>query len=178
MICTCMRICNTHTGVLGMAEMCLGARAKTRVQGSLRQGFGIPVKHCSGRRKTPVSKTYMYMCVDIYIYIYRERERCICMYIYIYIIDRDRERDAHTHTHTHTHTHIYIYIYTCIHTRMSACICIHTHTMHAYIHTVGFHNFNLRSFNLRMSNPNKLIVDVFVDTMSDFNVPGSRPKTT
>ena len=42
--------------------------------------------------------------------------------------------------------------------------------------TVGFHNFNLRIFNLRVSNPNKLIVDVFVDTMSDFNVPGSRPK--
>ena len=41
--------------------------------------------------------------------------------------------------------------------------------------TVGFHNFNLRIFNLRVSNPNKLIVDVFFDTMSDFNVPGSRP---
>ena len=44
--------------------------------------------------------------------------------------------------------------------------------------TVGFHNFNLRIFNLRVSNPNKSIVDVFVDTMSDFNVPGSRPKKT
>ena len=41
--------------------------------------------------------------------------------------------------------------------------------------TVGFQNFDLRIFNLRVSNPNKLIVDVFVDTMSDFNVPGSRP---
>ena len=27
--------------------------------------------------------------------------------------------------------------------------------------TVGFHNFNLRIFNLRVSNPNKFIVDVF-----------------
>ena len=27
--------------------------------------------------------------------------------------------------------------------------------------TVGFHNFNLRIFILRVSNPNKLIVDVF-----------------
>ena len=44
--------------------------------------------------------------------------------------------------------------------------------------TVGFHNFNLRNFNLRVSNTNKLIVDVFVDTMSDFNVPGSRPRKT
>ena len=41
---------------------------------------------------------------------------------------------------------------------------------------VGFHNFNLRTFNLRVSNPSKFIVDVFFDTMSDFNVPGSRPK--
>ena len=40
------------------------------------------------------------------------------------------------------------------------------------------HNFNLRIFNSRVSNPNKCIVDVFFDTMSDFNVPGSRPKTT
>ena len=27
---------------------------------------------------------------------------------------------------------------------------------------VGFHNFNLRIFNLRVSNPNNLIVDVFL----------------
>ena len=27
--------------------------------------------------------------------------------------------------------------------------------------TVGFHNFNLRIFNLRVSNPDKFIVDVF-----------------
>ena len=42
--------------------------------------------------------------------------------------------------------------------------------------TVGFHNFNLRIVNSRVSNPNTLIVDAFCDTMSDFNVPGSRPK--
>ena len=30
--------------------------------------------------------------------------------------------------------------------------------------TVGFHNFDLRMFNLRVSNPNKLVVDVFVLT--------------
>ena len=86
--------------------------------------------------------------------------------------------------------------------------------------TVGFHNFNLRIFNLRVSNPDKSIVVTFklskpttatttnntntnnndnnnnnnttttttttnnnnnnyymlFDTMSDFNVPGSRPE--
>ena len=42
-------------------------------------------------------------------------------------------------------------------------------------HTVGFHNSNLRIFNLRFSNPNKWIVDVVFDMMSDFNVPESRP---
>ena len=41
--------------------------------------------------------------------------------------------------------------------------------------TVGFHNFNLRIFNLTVSNPSKLIVDDVFDTMSYFNVPESRP---
>ena len=41
--------------------------------------------------------------------------------------------------------------------------------------TPGFHNFNLRILNLRIPNPNKLI-ECFFDTMSDFNVPESRPK--
>ena len=41
--------------------------------------------------------------------------------------------------------------------------------------SVGVHNFNLRIFNLRVSNPNSLIVDVLFDTMSDLDVPGSRP---
>ena len=78
----------------------------------------------------------------------------LCVYIYIYICI------------------IYIYIYICF----SVTVCF----VHIYIyihkHTVGFHNFNLRIFNLRVSNPNKLILDVFFDMMSDFNVPGSRPK--
>ena len=30
------------------------------------------------------------------------------------------------------------------------------------ISTPGFHNFNLRIFNLRVSNPNKFIVDAFL----------------
>ena len=33
--------------------------------------------------------------------------------------------------------------------------------LYKYVYTTGFHNFNLRIFNLRVSNPNKLIVDVF-----------------
>ena len=42
----------------------------------------------------------------------------------------------------------------------------HPHPQLHYVHnkggpTVGFHNFNLRIFNLRVSKPNKLIVDVF-----------------
>ena len=31
---------------------------------------------------------------------------------------------------------------------------------HLCMHTVGFHNFNFRIYNLRVSNPNKSIVDV------------------
>ena len=33
-------------------------------------------------------------------------------------------------------------------------------SIHKHDSTVGFHNFNLRIFNLRVSNPDKLIVDV------------------
>ena len=43
-----------------------------------------------------------------------------------------------------------------------------------YYNTVGFHNLDLRIFNLRVSNPNDC--GCFFDTMSDFNVPRSRPK--
>ena len=32
----------------------------------------------------------------------------------------------------------------------------------AQSYAVSFHNFNLRIFNLRVSNPNKVIVDVFL----------------
>ena len=41
--------------------------------------------------------------------------------------------------------------------------------------TVGFHNFNLRIFNLRVSNPNKLIVDVFLTRCRISMCQGSRP---
>ena len=58
------------------------------------------------------------------------------------------------------------------------CRSIETQTRGTHTHTVGFHNFNLRVFNLRVSNPNKLMVGVFFYTMSDFNVPGSRPPKT
>ena len=43
--------------------------------------------------------------------------------------------------------------------------------------TVGFHNFNLRILNLRVKSE-QFNCGCFFDTMSDFNVPGSRPKQT
>ena len=55
-------------------------------------------------------------------------------------------------------------------------MCVYIY-IYIYIYgspAVGFHDFNLRNFSLRVSNPNKFFVDVFFDTMSDFNVPGSR----
>ena len=52
---------------------------------------------------------------------------------------------------------IYIYIY------MHMCIYIYIYRhIYIYIYTVGFHHFNLRIFNLRVPNPDKLIVDVFL----------------
>ena len=44
--------------------------------------------------------------------------------------------------------------------------------------TVGFHNFNLRIFNLRVSNPNKLIVDVFLTRRRISMCQGLGPKKT
>ena len=43
-------------------------------------------------------------------------------------------------------------------------------------HTVGFHNFNLRIFNLRVSNPNKFIVDVFLTRCRTSMCQGLGPK--
>ena len=42
--------------------------------------------------------------------------------------------------------------------------------------TVGFHNFNLRNFNLRVSNPNKVIVDVFLTRCRISMCQGLGPK--
>ena len=44
------------------------------------------------------------------------------------------------------------------------------------IGTVGFHNFNLRTFNLRVSNSNKLIVDVFLTRCRISMCQGLGPK--
>ena len=44
--------------------------------------------------------------------------------------------------------------------------------------SVGFHNFNLRIFNLRVSNPNKLIVDVFLTRCRISMCQGLGPKNT
>ena len=44
------------------------------------------------------------------------------------------------------------------------------------VFTVGFHNLNLRIFNLRVSNPNKLIVDVFLTRCRISMCQGLGPK--
>ena len=65
----------------------------------------------------------------------------------------------HIHILTHIHMHIYVCMYIYIY------IYIHKQTnkqTNKQTSTVGFHNFNLQTFNLRVSNPNKLMVDVFV----------------
>ena len=45
-------------------------------------------------------------------------------------------------------------------------------------HTVGFRNFNLRIFNSRVSNPNKLIVDDFLTRCRISMCQGLGPKNT
>ena len=44
------------------------------------------------------------------------------------------------------------------------------------MYTVGFHNFNLRTLNLRVSNPNKLMVDVFLTRCRISMCQGLGPK--
>ena len=46
----------------------------------------------------------------------------------------------------------------------------------AHARTVDFHNFNLRTFNLRISNPNKFIVDVFLTRCRISMCQGLGPK--
>ena len=98
----------------------------------------------------------------------RERSIYLCIYIYIYI-----------YAYIHIHVHIYIYIereryrYTNLYIDIIYTLAPNQRGVEDFTSkdrrtatTVGFHNFNLRNVNLRVSNPNKL------------TVPGSRPKKT
>ena len=83
------------------------------------------------------------------------------------------------------HTCMYVYMYVYIYIYIFFYVYIHIHDIYIYTYplylpdqgkppnfsargffvvriltTVGFHNFNLRIFNLRVSNPDKLIVDI------------------
>ena len=136
-----------------------------------------------------VSKMCLWFCTYIYIYIYIYIY--VHTYIYIYIYTYCIYTHIHTYIYIYIHTHtcvydvvilyiyIYIYVLCCLQkAARSPCASSTPRTLPSRASTVGFQNVNLRIFNLRVSNPNKLIVDIFVDTMSDFNVPGSRPKKT
>ena len=93
----------------------------------------------------------------MYIYIYTYIVYCILYIHYVYV-------------------YIYIYIYICIHKyyhtealpaareiRKKYYVGTHHRARNSQKNnTVSFHNVNLRFFNLRVSNPNKLIVDVFL----------------
>ena len=83
--------------------------------------------------------TYLYLCVYTYIYIY--------IYIYIYV---------------HIYVYMFIYVLRAYAYHIRRYVCIHVMKYKSWLlNTVGFHNFNLRIFNSRVSNPNKLIVVVF-----------------
>ena len=100
----------------------------------------------------------------------------VCVYIYIYI---------------------YIYGYRCCYVMLvlQFCLCrkmLNTNVLFVsdalgpifnlrrarilHTDTVGFHNFNLRNFNLRVSNPNKLIVDVILKRCRISMCQGLGPK--
>ena len=89
--------------------------------------------------------------------IYSHRYVCIYIYIYVYMC-----------------LHIYIYIYIYIYSPLVSLLPRFLATGSA--DAVGFHNFNLRIFNLRVSNPNKLIVDVFLTRCRISMCQGLGPK--
>ena len=63
--------------------------------------------------------------------------------------------------YNYIHIYIYIYIsYSNLDGVLSAVTPVAAHPRAR--NTVGFHNYNLRIFNSRVSNPSKLIVDVFL----------------
>ena len=109
---------------------------------------------------------YMYsMCVHLYLSIYLSLSLSIYIYIYIGLphgargplalrgglpgqrLHQVQGKIFHTRSHKHDWE---------IHWKMPDTWKLHT------LHTVAFHNFNLRIFHLRVSNPNKSIVDVFL----------------
>ena len=75
---------------------------------------------------------------------------------------------------------VYIYIYICIFVRQDPphlrCWEPLGRTLRDSLDTVGFHNFNLRIFNLRVSNPNELIVDAFLTRCRISMCQGLGPK--
>ena len=77
---------------------------------------------------------------------------CICIYIYIthYFLDPSSDHSDVT--------------------------SVRQRVMSLGIATVGFHNFNLQFFNLRVSNPNKFMVDVFLTRCRISMCQGLGPK--
>ena len=96
----------------------------------------------------------------------------------IILIQRSEIRSVSIPTNVFLYVYVYMFLYVFFYLFLYVMniIMIFLALPTTLTTTVGFHNFNLRIDNLRVSNPNTFIVDVFVDTMSDFNVPESRPE--
>ena len=79
-----------------------------------------------------VTYTYMYVCMYMHICIYICMNVCnMCMHVDIYM-------SAYMHTYMHKHMHSYMHTCTYIHTQVCLLIyipkCIHSYTIHRYIH--------------------------------------------
>ena len=144
--------------------------------------------------------TYI-ICTYIYIHTYTPLSLSIYIYIYIYkyrqvatswpeatrasslfwAAFRSRNNnnnnscynsnsDSNSNSHSNSNNHNYILWLNSRGVNRSPKLCMIT--------TVGFHNFNIRIFNLRVSNPNKLIVDVFLTRCRSSMYQGLSPKNT
>ena len=116
--------------------------------------------------------TYIYIYIYIYIYtvLFTVRRKACCIELPVYIILYYTTLNVdYTIVLYYVTQHYYYAAALSYLNYISKYISVNyiimyicTIIIQSYCITVGFHDFNLLIFNLRVSNPNKLIVDVFL----------------
>ena len=149
---------------------------------------------------------YIHTCVYTHIHIkayrYLYMHACVRVYIYIYI---HIHTHIHTFVYTYMRTYNLCLTFKLYMNTLGVCMCqLNTYyrcrllyhyagqlcwrqlaldqgrkgqvNIRTRMRTLGFHNFNLRILNLRVSNANKLIVDVCFTRCRILTCQGLRPK--
>ena len=123
----------------------------------------------------------IYICIYIYIYIYTY----IYIYIYIYILSISISISIYLYLflslslNMYMYMYIYIYIHICVY--IYIYIYIHMYIQYflpfhgGYCHTVSFHNFDSRHFELRVSDPRTIAYVLLKMSFESLNLPGAGP---